>query len=146
MRGALSDAFDELIDDFAFLEDWEDRYRYVIELGKDLEPLTEAEHAPEHKVQGCVSQVWLIAEPDAEKGVLRFRGDSDAMIVKGLIAVLMKLYSGRPPAEILEQDARERLGALGLNEHLSPQRSNGLYSMVNRIRADAERQLTGAAT
>ncbi|MEX0838090.1 MAG: SufE family protein [Parvibaculum sp.] len=139
----------DLIDDFAFLDDWEERYRYVIELGRELEPLSEAEHAPENKVQGCVSQVWLISEP--VKGAdgaprLHFRGDSDAHIVRGLIAILMRLYSDRTPAEILEIDARAIFGQLGLDAHLTPQRSNGLYSMVARIEADAKAHLAPAAS
>lgn len=139
----------DLIDDFAFLDDWEERYRYVIELGRGLEPLSEAEHAPENKVQGCVSQAWVISEPrkDAD-GTLRlhFRGDSDAHIVRGLIAILMRLYSGRTPAEILETNARAVFANLGLDEHLTPQRSNGLYSMVARIQADAKTHLTPAGS
>lgn len=139
----------DLIDDFAFLDDWEERYRYVIELGRELEPLSEAEHAPENKVQGCVSQVWLVSDvrpgPD---GALRlhFRGDSDAHIVRGLIAILMRLYSDRTPAEILETNARAVFAKLGLDEHLTPQRSNGLYSMVARIQADAKAHLTPAGS
>lgn len=131
---------EELISDFEFLDDWEDRYRYVIELGRDLEPLSDEEHSASHKVQGCVSQVWLVSEPKVEEGTphLYFRGDSDAHIVKGLIAVLLRLYNGKTPDDILAIDAKGVLGQLGLNEHLSPQRSNGLYSMVGRIRADAQ--------
>ncbi|MDP2123673.1 MAG: SufE family protein [Parvibaculum sp.] len=139
----------DLIDDFAFLDDWEERYRYVIELGRTLEPLSEAEHAPAHKVEGCVSQVWLIAEPrkDADGTPrLHFRGDSDAHIVRGLIAILMRLYSGRTPDEILAIDARAVFGSLGLDEHLTPQRSNGLYSMVGRIQADARAHQVPAAS
>ena len=137
----------DLIDDFAFLDDWEERYRYVIELGRGLEPLSAAEHAPANKVEGCVSQVWLIVEPRrAEDGTLHlhFRGDSDAHIVRGLIAILMRLYSDRSPAEILDIDARAIFGRLGLDEHLTPQRSNGLYAMVGRIQADARAHLTPA--
>lgn len=138
----------ELIDDFAFLDEWEDRYRYVIELGKGLEPLSDAEHSPANKVEGCVSQVWLVNETRkdaAGQTLLHFRGDSDAHIVRGLIAILMQLYSDKTPAEILDIDAREVFAKLGLNEHLTPQRSNGLYSMVARIQADARAAL-GAAT
>ncbi|MFN3626469.1 SufE family protein [Parvibaculum sp.] len=138
----------ELIDDFAFLDEWEDRYRYVIELGKGLEPLSDAEHSPANKVEGCVSQVWLVNETRkdaAGQTLLHFRGDSDAHIVRGLIAILMRLYSDKTPAEILDIDAREVFAKLGLNEHLTPQRSNGLYSMVARIQADARAAL-GAAT
>ncbi|MBX3508559.1 MAG: SufE family protein [Parvibaculum sp.] len=138
----------ELIDDFAFLDEWEDRYRYVIELGKGLEPLSDAEHSPANKVEGCVSQVWLVNETRkdaAGQTLLHFRGDSDAHIVRGLIAILMRLYSDKTPAEILDIDAREVFAKLGLNEHLTPQRSNGLYSMVARIQADA-RSALGTAT
>lgn len=136
-----------LIDDFAFLDDWEDRYRYVIELGKELTPLHESERTPETKVQGCVSQVWLVSETAEQDGktVLLFRGDSDAHIVKGLIAILFQLYSGKTPEDILSIEAKPVFAQLGLNEHLSPQRSNGLYSMVNRVRADAAAQLAPGA-
>lgn len=131
----------DLVDDFEFLDDWEDRYRYVIELGKKLEPLSEEEHSPANKVEGCVSQVWLVNElRNAEDGStqLHFRGDSDAHIVRGLIAILMRLYSDKRPAEILDLDARAAFAKLGLDEHLTPQRSNGLYSMVARIQSDAK--------
>ncbi len=130
----------DLIDDFAFLDEWEERYRYVIELGKELEPLSEAEHSPENKVPGCVSQVWLVNElrTDANgRPLLHFRGDSDAHIVRGLVAILMRLYSDKTPADILDIDARAVFQKLGLDEHLTPQRSNGLYSMVARIQSDA---------
>ncbi|MBA4209611.1 MAG: cysteine desulfuration protein SufE [Parvibaculum sp.] len=141
-------AIQDLIDDFAFLDDWEERYRYVIELGKGLEPLSAEEHSAEHKVEGCVSQVWLVDElrKDGQgRPVLHFRGDSDAHIVRGLIAILMTLYSDKTPAEILDIDARSVFAQLGLNEHLTPQRSNGLYSMVARIQADARTALAATA-
>lgn len=131
----------DLIDDFSFLDDWEDRYRYVIELGRDLEPLSEAEHSAANKVEGCVSRVWLVSELRTDEAGARrlwFRGDSDAHIVRGLIAILMRLYAGKTPAGILDIDARTIFGQLGLDEHLTPQRSNGLYSMVGRIQADAK--------
>lgn len=131
----------DLVDDFEFLDEWEDRYRYVIELGKELEPLTEDEHSRENKVEGCVSQVWLVNELRKNANgspVLHFRGDSDAHIVRGLIASLMRLYSDKTPEEILATDARAVFASLGLNEHLTPQRSNGLYSMVARIQSDAQ--------
>ncbi|MBO6635168.1 SufE family protein [Parvibaculum sp.] len=131
----------DLVDDFEFLGEWEDRYRYVIELGKELEPLSEEEHSPANKVEGCVSQVWLVNElrtADDGTPLLHFRGDSDAHIVRGLIAILMRLYSDKRPAEILDLDARTVFAKLGLDEHLTPQRSNGLYSMVARIQADAK--------
>lgn len=132
---------EELIEDFAFLDDWEERYRYVIELGKELQPLTDAEHSPENKVTGCASQVWLVREiqpGDNGRPRLVFRGDSDAHIVRGLIAILLRIFSGKTPEEIASIDAREIFRKLGLNEHLSPQRSNGLFSMVARIQAEAK--------
>jgi len=134
---AIDDALTELTDEFELLGDWEERYRYVIELGKDLAPLTDAERTEAHKVRGCASQVWLVTEPQAD-GTLAFRGDSDAHIVRGLIAILLRLYSGRPPAEILAFDANAAFAQLGLAGALSAQRSNGLASMVARIRRDAE--------
>jgi len=126
----------ELSDEFEVLGDWEERYRYVIELGKDLAPLTDAERSDANKVRGCASQVWLVTEPQGD-GSLRFRGDSDAHIVRGLIAILLRLYSGRKPAEILAFDAPAAFERLGLKGALSQQRSNGLASMVARIRRDA---------
>jgi len=125
-----------LADEFDLLGDWEERYRYVIDLGKDLAPLTDAERTEPYKVRGCASQVWLVTEPRAD-GTLAFRGDSDAHIVRGLIAILLRLYSGRRPAEILEFDAKAAFERLGLSGALSAQRSNGLASMVARIRRDA---------
>ncbi|MGE4324739.1 MAG: SufE family protein [Pseudodonghicola sp.] len=125
-------AFEEIVDDFEFLEDWEDRYRHVIDQGKAMEPLDEALKVPATKVDGCASQVWL--HPVIESGVFHFDGDSDAMIVRGLIALLRKLYNGLPVAEVLKVDARAEMGRLGLNDHLSAQRSNGLRAMIERIR------------
>lgn len=133
----IDDALSELKDEFEVLGDWEERYRYVIELGKDLDPLTDAERTEAHKVRGCASQVWLVTEPQAD-ATLRFRGDSDAHIVRGLIAIVLRLYSGRSPAEILAFDAKAAFEQLGLSGALSTQRSNGLASMVGRIRRDAE--------
>ena len=130
-------ALAELRDEFDLLGDWEERYRYVIEMGRDLAPLTDAERSEANKVRGCASQVWLVTEPQAD-GSLRFRGDSDAHIVRGLIAILLRLYSGRAPAEILGFDAKAAFEGLGLSGALSSQRSNGLASMVGRIRRDAE--------
>jgi cysteine desulfuration protein SufE len=135
-------SIDALIEDFEFLDDWDDRYRYVIELGKTLEPLPDALRTDATKVKGCVSQVWLYSMKS--KGTpltLSFLGDSDALIVRGLIAILFKIYSGKSPEEILAADAKEAFRKLGLDEHLSPQRSNGFYSMVERIRRDAENSL-----
>jgi cysteine desulfuration protein SufE len=139
-------AIQDLIDDFSYLDDWEDRYKYVIELGKGLAPLTEAEHCDDTKVQGCVSQVWLVGESADEGAHLSFRGDSDALIVKGLIAILLAMYSGQTPKDILAVDAKAVFEQLGLDEHLSPQRSNGLHAMVSRVREDAARQLANAHT
>ena len=136
-------SFGEILADFELLDDWEDRYRYVIELGRGLEPLPEAERSAGNKVQGCVSQVWLATHVDRAAGAPRliFVGDSDAHIVRGLIAILFALYSGKNAEEILVIDAGERLGLLHLREHLTPQRSNGLMAMVKRIRSDAEAAL-----
>ncbi|MGQ7794599.1 SufE family protein [Faunimonas sp. B44] len=129
---------DALIEDFQFLDDWEDRYRYVIELGKELAPLSPDERCDANKVRGCASQVWLVTErSEGNDPVLTFRGDSDALIVRGLIAVLLEIFSGRTAQEILAVDAEEVLAGLGLREHLTSQRSNGLSSMVARIRRDA---------
>jgi cysteine desulfuration protein SufE len=134
---AIDQAFSELKDEFDLLGDWEERYRYVIELGRELAPLSDAERSEANKVRGCASQVWLVTEPGAD-GTLGFRGDSDAHIVRGLIAVLLRLYSGRDPADILAFDAKASFDELGLTGALSSQRSNGLASMVARIRRDAE--------
>ena len=128
-------AFEEVVEDFEFLEDWEDRYRMVIEMGKSMEPMPDALKVPATKVEGCASQVWL--HPKIEAGTFHFDGDSDAMIVRGLIAVLHKLYDGLPVGEVAKLDARTELGRLGLNEHLSAQRSNGLRAMVERIQTTA---------
>ncbi|MBI6629082.1 SufE family protein [Pontibaca salina] len=124
-------AFEEIVEDFEFLEDWEDRYRHVIDLGREMDPMADALKVPATKVEGCASQVWL--HPVIEGGVFRFDGDSDAMIVRGLIAVLRALYCGLPVADVPKVDARRELERLGLNEHLSSQRSNGLRAMVDRI-------------
>lgn len=134
---------DEIRDNFAVLDEWDDRYRYVIELGRTLEPMPEAEHSAKNKVQGCVSQVWLSKRIDREDGkpVLRYLGDSDAHIVRGLVAILLTLYSGRTPQEILSTDALAVFDEFGFREHLTPQRSNGLRSMVERIRSDARQTL-----
>jgi cysteine desulfuration protein SufE len=135
--GAIQSELAELAAEFEVLGDWEERYRYVIDLGRDLAPLSDAERSDANKVRGCASQVWLVTEPQAD-GTLRFRGDSDAHIVRGLIAILLRLYSGRSPAEILAFDAPAAFETLGLKGALSQQRSNGLASMVARIRRDAE--------
>lgn len=127
-----SAAFEEVVEDFEFLEDWEDRYRYVIERGRAMDPLNDALKVDANKMHGCASQVWLF--PRIEDGVFSFEGDSDAMIVRGLIAVLRALYNGLPVAEVPGVDAGGELARLGLNDHLSAQRSNGLRAMVERIR------------
>ena len=130
-----TDAFEDIADTFDFLDDWEDRYRHVIDLGKAMPALEDAFRVPATKVDGCASQVWLLPQiagqgPDA---ILSFRGDSDAMIVQGLIAILIALYSGLSVRDVLKVDARAELGRLGLNDHLSAQRSNGLLAMIARI-------------
>ncbi len=127
-----------VISDFEFLEDWEDRYRHVIDLGRDLEPISGEERNQHTKVQGCVSQVWLVTETsDDEDPVLTFRGDSDAHIVRGLVAIVLAIFSGKPASEILTIDAETALRTLGLDEHLTPQRANGLRSMISRIKKEA---------
>ena len=136
-------ALDELDAEFELLGDWEERYRHVIDLGRGLAPLTRGERTDANKVRGCASQVWLVTEPQGE-GTLKFRGDSDAHIVRGLIAILLRLYSGRAPAEILDFDARAAFDKLGLTGAISAQRSNGLFSMNERIRRDAARQAEAA--
>jgi len=128
-------AFEELVETFAFLDDWEDRYATVIDMGKAMEPLDAALKVPATKVHGCASQVWLV--PQIDGGVFRFRGDSDALIVRGLIAVLGTLYNEVPVAEVTRIDAAAELGRLELTEHLSSQRSNWLRAMVERIRSVA---------
>ena len=128
--------FAKLRDDFSFLEDWEDRYRYLIELGRHLEPLPESERTERNKVRGCASQVWLWTRR-TDDGRLHFVGDSDAHIVRGLIAVVIALFGDQLPSEIETIDADEALAGLDLAEHLSAQRSNGLRSMINRIKAEA---------
>lgn len=135
--------FQDIADNLSFLDDWEDRYRYLIELGQALPKLGDGERTPANKVNGCVSQVWLVAEPETSSGVphLRFRGESDAMIVQGLVAVLLALYSNRPASEIADIDAIALFDELGLREHLTTQRSNGLVAMVNRIRGEAKAAL-----
>jgi len=140
---------DDIIENFSLLDDWDDRYRYVIELGRMLVPFPEAARTEANKVQGCASQVWLttgVERNGATGPVLRFEGDSDAHIVRGLIAILFAVYSGKPAQEILDVDALALFDRLGLREHLTPQRSNGLKSMVGRIRTDAGNALAAAAT
>jgi cysteine desulfuration protein SufE len=139
---------DEIRDNFALLEDWDDRYRYVIELGRTLDPMPEAEHSAANKVQGCASQVWLSRQLErnrADEPLLKYLGDSDAHIVRGLVAILLTLYSGRTPREILATDALAVFDEFGFREHLTPQRSNGLRAMVERIRSDAREALAAAS-
>jgi cysteine desulfuration protein SufE len=128
-------AFTDIAENLSFLEDWEDRYRYIIELGQALPALAPDERNAANKVSGCVSQVWLVSERDGPR--LTYRGESDALIVRGLVAILVALYSGRPAREIAEIDAIALFDEMGLREHLSTQRSNGLVAMVNRVRAEA---------
>ena len=139
---------DEIVDNFSLLEDWDDRYRYVIELGRALNPLAERDRTEANKVQGCASQVWLATtvHPNGQGGpVLTFSGDSDAHIVRGLIAILFAMFSGKQARAILSTDAIAVFERLGLREHLTPQRSNGFRSMVERIRADAQAALATVA-
>jgi cysteine desulfuration protein SufE len=127
--------------DFALLDEWEDRYRYLIELGRSLPPFPEDKRTDANKVRGCVSQVWLASEVKHNGGaspVLELQGDSDAHIVRGLVAVLLELVNRKTPAQILAADAKALFAELGLAQHLTPQRSNGFFSMVERIRADAK--------
>jgi cysteine desulfuration protein SufE len=139
---------DEIVENFALLDEWDDRYRYVIELGRTLPPLPDSAHIDANKVQGCASQVWLLTHvnPDGAAGpILTFEGDSDAHIVRGLVAILFALYSGKRAREILATDAIALFDRIGLRENLTPQRSNGLRSMVERIRAEANAALATAA-
>jgi cysteine desulfuration protein SufE len=141
-------AIDEILENFAVLDEWDDRYRYVIELGRSLAPLPDSARGDANKVQGCASQVWLQTkvQPNGAGGpVLSFVGDSDAHIVRGLIAILFALYSGKHARDILTTDAIAVFDKLGLREHLTPQRSNGLRSMVERIRKDARAALEAVA-
>jgi len=129
--------------DFEFLDEWEDRYRYVIELGRQLAPLEAAEKTEETRVRGCASQVWLVVDPAPadQPDALCFRGESDAHIVQGLIAILRAVYNGRPAKDVLDEDALATFAGLGLSDHLTPQRSNGLKSMIERIRTEAQGRL-----
>jgi len=139
--------FDELKDEFDLLGDWEERYRHVIDLGRGLEPLTDAERSDANKVRGCASQVWLATHVESDGGAphLTFKGDSDAHIVRGLIAILFAIYDGKRADEILATDAIPIFEGLGLKEHLTPQRSNGFAAMVARIKADATAAMASGA-
>ena len=141
----MSATIESIRDDFSFLDDWEDRYRYIIELGGELAPYPEAVRDDVHKVPGCVSQVWLhTVRGEGGDPVITFLGDSDAHIVRGLVAIVLALFSGRRASQILATDAEATLRELGLDEHLTPQRANGLRSMVQRIRREAEAALATA--
>jgi cysteine desulfuration protein SufE len=143
----MATTIDDIVENFALLDQWDDRYRYVIELGHTLPPLADSAHSEANKVQGCASQVWLVThvKPDGAAGpILSFDGDSDAHIVRGLIAILFALYSGKRAREILSTDALAVFDRLGLRENLTPQRTNGLRSMVERIRAEAKSALVTA--
>jgi len=137
-------SIDEIIDNFSLLDEWDDRYRYVIELGRGMSPLPEIHRADANKVQGCASQVWLATTTcfDRDEPVLNFSGDSDAHIVRGLVAILLAVVSGKRASEILATDPIALFDRLGLREHLTPQRSNGFRSMVGRIRGDAQQALS----
>ena len=137
---------DDIVENFTLLDEWDDRYRYVIELGRTLAPLPEGAHTEANKVRGCASQVWLLThvKPDGAAPTLTFDGDSDAHIVRGLIAILLALYSGRRAKEILDTDALALFERIRLRDGLTPQRSNGLRSMVERIRAEAKAALAPA--
>ena len=135
---------EELIEEFSFLEDWEERYRYVIDLGRALPPLAETERVEVAKVRGCASQVWLVSATTPDTGLVEFRGQSDAAIVQGLLAILVRMYSGRSPAEILALDAQAAFQALGLGDALTPQRSNGLKAMAQRMHDVARDALAGS--
>ncbi|WP_193371459.1 SufE family protein [Pelagibius marinus] len=143
---SIDSRIEELIGNFSFLDDWEDRFRYLIDLGRKLEPMDEALKTEETKVRGCTSQVWIVDEVrPGSPPTLHFIADSDAHIVKGLIAVLMEIYDGRTPEEILAADIKGAIGKLGFEQHLSPNRANGLFSMVERIRALAAKEAAAGA-
>jgi cysteine desulfuration protein SufE len=137
---------DEIVSNFELLDDWEERYRYLIELGRLMEPLPDEAHSDVYKVQGCASQVWLQTGVKSSEGqpVLHLLGDSDAHIVRGLVALLISLYDGKTASEALSTDALGLFKELGLSEHLTPQRSNGVRSMVERIRRDAQMALAAS--
>lgn len=135
----IETSIEEIVENFSFLDDWEDRYGYLIELGKALKPLPEEALNDANKVQGCVSQVWLVSENCGDE--ICFTGASDAHIVRGLVAIALSIFSGKPAAEILETDEQDTFRAIGLEEHLTPQRANGLRSMVQRIKAIANSRM-----
>lgn len=143
----MTSKIDSIIEDFELLDNWDDRYRYLIELGRALPPFPEDRRTEQSKVQGCASQVWLVSDASGgpEGPRLAFRGDSDAHIVRGLVAILLALYSDRPARDIMAADPGAVFTRIGLKDHLTPQRSNGLRSMVERIRADARAALEQAS-
>ncbi len=138
-----TNSFNEISQNLDFLDEWEDRYRYLIELGDTLDPIADGDRNETNKVNGCVSQVWLVTDVRQDQGEnrLEFRGDSDAMIVKGLVAVLISLFSGKTAAQIIDTDAIAKFEKLGLKEHLTSQRANGLVAMVDRIKQEARTRL-----
>ncbi|MBO6757751.1 MAG: SufE family protein [Roseibium sp.] len=142
----MTTSIEDIIETFEFLDDWEDRYKYLIDLGRDLPALPESERTDQYKVRGCVSQVWLVTDIDRSgpEPVIRYRGDSDALIVQGLVAIVLALFSGRTAREILDADVDSVFKKLGLEDHLTPQRANGLRSMIARIRNDADTALAAA--
>ena len=136
----LADTVDDLVENFELFDDWEERYQYIIELGDELSPMDPQDQVDENRVDGCMSTVWLVARSAGEPPVLELSADSDSSLVKGLIAVLLRVYSGRPPGEILEFDIEELFDRLDLKQHLSRSRTNGLRSMIRRIRELAGRR------
>lgn len=136
-------SFDNIIDDFEFLENWEDKYKYIIDMGGSLSALKSNDYNDDNKVEGCASQVWLVVEETNKEGeiFLKFKGDSDAFIVKGLIAIIFALFSEKTPSEILEIDPLNELKKLNLEENISQQRSNGLTAMINRVFSEAKKRI-----
>ncbi len=143
MTSTAAPTIDDIKDAFELIDDWEERYRYLIEIGKQLPGLRAEERNEDNRVKGCASNVWLVTHVDAPGpgAVMRFEGESDAHIVKGLVALTLAYYSGRPAREIVADDAFDLFRSLGLEQHLTPQRSNGVRSMIDRIRRDAQRAL-----
>ncbi|MEP3045819.1 MAG: SufE family protein [Roseibium sp.] len=143
----MTTSLNDILETFEFLDEWEDRYKYLIDLGRELPEFADSERTEVNKVRGCVSQVWLITTIDKDgsgEPVLTFKGDSDALIVQGLVAIVIAIFSGKRADEIIKTDVEKIFNDLGLQDHLTPQRSNGLRSMVGRIRSDAEQALATA--
>ncbi len=136
-------SFNNIIDDFEFLENWEDKYKYIIDMGSSLATLKSNDYNDDNKVEGCASQVWLVVEENSKQGktILKFKGDSDAYIVKGLIAIIFALFSEKTPSEILDIDPMSELKKLNLEENISQQRSNGLTAMINRVFSEAKKRI-----